>query len=196
MLLETLKYSPLKSPVSLPTTPELHPTNKMSVINKSTTSQLEWLSALPTSFDAMAPEEKYLRKTSIIATIGPKTNSVEALSALRDAGMNIVRMNFSHGSYEYHQSVIDNTRAAAASKPNGRPLAIALDTKGPEIRTGLMKDDVEVKVAAGHEMYVTTDPKYAEACDGQYMYVDYVSVSRFEELPPASPFFPPLPLLL
>lgn len=52
-------------------------------------------------------------------------------------------MNFSHGSYEYHQSVIDNTREADKQLAE-RPLAIALDTKGPEIRTGLMTNDQDV----------------------------------------------------
>lgn len=145
---------------------------------KSPTSQLEWLSNLNTTFADFKPEDKYLRKTSIIATIGPKTNTPEMLEKLRFAGMNIVRMNFSHGSYEYHQSVIDNVRKTVAANPNGRPLAIALDTKGPEIRTGLMKDDKDVKIVAGHEMWVTTDPKYAEACDAEYMYVDYANIVK------------------
>lgn len=52
-------------------------------------------------------------------------------------------MNFSHGSYEYHQSVIDNTREADKQVAE-RPLAIALDTKGPEIRTGVMANDEDV----------------------------------------------------
>ena len=86
-----------------------------------------------------------------------------------------VRMNFSHGSYEYHQSVIDNARAAVAANPKGRPLAIALDTKGPEIRTGLMKDDKDVKISAGHEFYVTTDKQYAEAGTKEQIFMDYVS---------------------
>lgn len=58
-----------------------------------------------------------------------------------------VRMNFSHGSYEYHQSVIDNTREADKQLAE-RPLAIALDTKGPEIRTGVMVNDQDVSLLA------------------------------------------------
>jgi len=58
--------------------------------------------------------------------------------------MNVVRLNFSHGSYEFHKSIIDNTRKTFDVLP-GRPVAIALDTKGPEIRTGLNEGDAEVR---------------------------------------------------
>ncbi|KAK9765301.1 Pyruvate kinase, partial [Basidiobolus ranarum] len=103
-----------------------------------------------------------IRKSSIICTIGPKTNTVPMMNALRKAGMNIVRMNFSHGSYEYHASVISNTRKSMEEMP-GRPVAIALDTKGPEIRTGLMQNDQEVEFKTGHEMTFSTDEQYKEA---------------------------------
>ncbi|KAF9383526.1 Pyruvate kinase [Podila verticillata] len=142
------------------------------MLDDSIKTNLEWTSALDIDYQPTNP-----RKTSIICTIGPKTNSVEMLSKLRDAGMNIVRMNFSHGSYEYHQSVIDNTRKSCIDHP-GRPVGIALDTKGPEIRTGLMKDDVEVPVAAGHHMIITTNDQYAEACTGDVMYVDYKNLTK------------------
>ncbi|KXN83642.1 Pyruvate kinase [Leucoagaricus sp. SymC.cos] len=144
-----------------------------------TRSQLEWNSTLNVS-EAPVPTEstKYFRKTSIIATIGPKVNTVEKLAELRRAGVNIVRMNFSHGSYEYHQSVIDNTRKMVAGDPHGRPVAIALDTKGPEIRTGLTRDAKDYSIKAGHEFIVTTDPKYNEASDDQYMFVDYANLPK------------------
>ena len=77
-------------------------------------------------------------------------------------------MNFSHGSYEYHQSVIDNARAAEASQP-GRPVAIALDTKGPEIRTGNTQGDEDLPIAAGKVINITTDAKYATCCDADNM---------------------------
>lgn len=141
-------------------------------------SQLEWNASL-NSIEASGPTEKtkFHRKTSIIATIGPKTNSVEKLSELRRAGVNIIRMNFSHGSYEYHQSVIDNVRKVVAAE-DGRPVAIALDTKGPEIRTGLTRDSKDYSIKAGHEFVITTDPKYSESCDDQTMYVDYSNLPK------------------
>ncbi|KFH69771.1 pyruvate kinase [Podila verticillata NRRL 6337] len=135
-------------------------------------TDLEWTSSLDIDY-----QPTNIRKTSIICTIGPKTNNVEMINKLRDAGMNIARMNFSHGSYEYHQSVINHVRQSAIEHP-GRPVGIALDTKGPEIRTGLMKDDIEVPITAGHQMIISTNDEYAEACDGEVMYVDYKNLTK------------------
>ncbi|KAH8700854.1 pyruvate kinase [Talaromyces proteolyticus] len=141
-----------------------HLTNRM---------KLEWFSQLHTE---MVPDRNY-RRTSIICTIGPKTNSVEKINMLRRAGLNVVRMNFSHGSYEYHQSVIDNAREAERVQA-GRPVAIALDTKGPEIRTGNTIDDKDFPIAAGTEFNVTTDDKYATASDDKNMYLDYKNITN------------------
>ncbi|KAL1720812.1 pyruvate kinase [Schizophyllum commune] len=141
-------------------------------------TQLEWNALLSTE-NAPSPsaETKFWRKTSIIATIGPKTNSVQKLGELRAAGVNVVRMNFSHGSYEYHQSVIDNTRKMVAENPEGRPVAIALDTKGPEIRTGVMKNG-DIPIKAGHEFIVSTDEKYYDQCDDKVLYMDYKNLPK------------------
>ncbi|KAL8304881.1 hypothetical protein RB600_007987 [Gaeumannomyces tritici] len=131
-----------------------------------TGGRINWLAQLDT---AVQPAKNY-RRTSIICTIGPKTNSVEALNELRKAGLNVVRMNFSHGSYEYHQSVIDNARAAEKAMP-GRQVAIALDTKGPEIRTGNTSGDQDLPISAGTELNFTTDEKY----------VDYKNITKVIE---------------
>lgn len=77
-------------------------------------------------------------------------------------------MNFSHGAYEYHQSVIDNAREAEKTMP-GRPVAIALDTKGPEIRTGNTVNNDDIPIDAGAEINITTDEKYATASDNKNM---------------------------
>ncbi|KAJ9063108.1 Pyruvate kinase [Entomophthora muscae] len=139
-------------------------------------SSLSWISNLDYCL-----EPSHVRKSSIICTIGPKTNNVEAMNKLRDAGMNIARMNFSHGSYEYHGSVIANVRKSQEVHP-GRPVAIALDTKGPEIRTGLMANDTEVPITAGHEMIFTTRDEYKEACTGERYYIDYKNITKVIEV--------------
>ncbi|KAJ1990784.1 Pyruvate kinase [Dimargaris cristalligena] len=138
----------------------------------SINSSLEWITKL--SID-MKPTEH--RKSSIICTIGPKTNNVEVMNQLRQAGMNIVRMNFSHGSHEYHGSVIANIRKAQEVMP-GRPVAIALDTKGPEIRTGLMTDGHDVPFQTGHEMIFSMDEAYAECGTADVIYVDYKNLPK------------------
>jgi pyruvate kinase len=77
-----------------------------------------------------------MRKTKIVCTIGPASESIEKLTQLMEAGMNVARLNFSHGDHEEHGARIKNIREA--SKKIGKNVAILLDTKGPEIRTHTM----------------------------------------------------------
>lgn len=71
-----------------------------------------------------------MKKTKIVATIGPASNSFEKLSELHAAGVNVFRLNFSHGSYEWYEKLIENIRNVSNDIP------LLLDTKGPEIRSG------------------------------------------------------------
>eukprot|EP00013_Stygamoeba_regulata_P008017 CAMPEP_0177683052 /NCGR_PEP_ID=MMETSP0447-20121125/31586_1 /TAXON_ID=0 /ORGANISM="Stygamoeba regulata, Strain BSH-02190019" /LENGTH=513 /DNA_ID=CAMNT_0019192595 /DNA_START=68 /DNA_END=1609 /DNA_ORIENTATION=+ len=109
---------------------------------------------------ATAGIEGRIRGTKIICTIGPKTNSIEMLGKLLDAGMNVVRMNFSHGSHAYHKSVIDNLHAALEVRPH-RTCAVMLDTKGPEIRTCSLKKNAdgttEKLLTIGSRFVLTSD---------------------------------------
>ncbi|KAI8362687.1 pyruvate kinase [Choanephora cucurbitarum] len=146
------------------------------ILNPEMTSNIQWVANMNVDVECTAG-----RKTSIIGTIGPKTNSVEMLTQLRNAGLNVVRMNFSHGTYEYHQSVIDNTRKSVELHP-GRPVAIALDNKGPEIRTGNMKDDAEVPISAGHEMTFTVDESYLNSSDDKVLFIDYKNLPKVIEV--------------
>lgn len=88
-----------------------------------------------------------LTHTKIVCTIGPAVTSPEKIEALIEAGMNVARLNFSHGTHEDHGKVITMLKAEREKK--GVPLAIMLDTKGPEIRLGkLKKDHVVLKEGA------------------------------------------------
>ncbi|KAJ7513362.1 hypothetical protein O6H91_24G002800 [Diphasiastrum complanatum] len=76
-------------------------------------------------------------KTKIVCTLGPKSRDVPILEKLLEAGMNVARFNFSHGTHEYHQETLDNLRIAMENTKI--MCAVLLDTKGPEIRTGMQK---------------------------------------------------------
>ncbi len=84
-----------------------------------------------------------LRRTKIVCTIGPATDSPEMLAALMDAGMNVARLNFSHGTHDEHQQRIKRLREIAAHKK--LPIAILQDLSGPKLRTGAMMAPVFLK---------------------------------------------------
>lgn len=96
-----------------------------------------------------------LKKTKIVCTIGPKSESVELLCSLLNAGMNMMRLNFSHGDFEEHGQRIINFREA--QKKTGIRAALLLDTKGPEIRTMKLEDGKDVSITTGQEFVITTD---------------------------------------
>jgi len=95
-----------------------------------------------------------LRKTKIICTIGPASEDVQTLRKLIAQGMDVARLNFSHGSHQEHAQRIQNIRQA--SKEEGKIVAILLDTKGPEIRTGQLKES-QVELVAGQTFVLTTE---------------------------------------
>jgi pyruvate kinase len=71
------------------------------------------------------------------------------------AGMNIARLNFSHGNHESHGKTVSNLREAMAQ--SGLNCAILLDTKGPEIRSGMLKDHKPIEITAGQTLKIVTD---------------------------------------
>ena len=95
-----------------------------------------------------------MKKTKIVCTIGPKSEKKEVLAKVLAAGMNCMRLNFSHGDFEEHGGRIIRLRALMAE--TGKTCAILLDTKGPEIRTGAMENGEDATLEAGQDFTLTT----------------------------------------
>jgi len=95
-----------------------------------------------------------LRKTKIVCTIGPASESIEKLIELMDAGMNVARLNFSHGDHQEHGERIKRIREAA--ERTNKNIAILLDTKGPEIRTHNMENG-GIELKAGEKIVVSME---------------------------------------
>lgn len=92
-------------------------------------------------------------KTKIVCTLGPATDTEEKITEMIKAGMNVARLNFSHGTHEEHKAKIDAVKAARDAL--GAPVAIMLDTKGPEIRLGSFKGG-SATLETGSEFTLTT----------------------------------------
>ncbi len=96
-----------------------------------------------------------VRRTKIVCTLGPAVDSDAMIRGLLQAGMNVARMNFSHGTHDEHRDRIERVRRISAEIEV--PVALLLDTKGPEIRTGLLEDNATFELTAGDEITITTD---------------------------------------
>ncbi len=102
-----------------------------------------------------------MRRTKIVATLGPATDSEARIRELIEAGLDVVRLNFSHGTHEEHAARIARVRAMAEAV--GKPVAILLDLQGPKIRTGPLKDDRPVLLQDGAPFTITTEPIEGDA---------------------------------
>ncbi|MCL2805898.1 MAG: pyruvate kinase [Treponema sp.] len=108
---------------------------------------------------------KQNRKTKIVCSLGPSSFNDDVVRDMILAGMNVARVNFSHGTHESHGSSIE--RVKRLSKELGVHVAILLDTKGPEIRTGMVKDDGKVIINKNDLVAVTVDGCLTAAAQGQ-----------------------------
>ncbi len=113
-----------------------------------------------------------MRRTKIICTIGPATIDSDIVRRLVSLGMDVARLNFSHGDYEFHERACCNVRMAA-SKLN-RNVAVMMDLQGPKMRTGPLKDNAPVMLEPGAAFCITTEPMQGDA--------DCVSTT-YEQLP-------------
>jgi len=131
--------------------------------------------------DATSPRT---RNTHIVCTIGPASRSVETLVELIQAGMDICRLNFSHGDHTYHAETIRNIREAIdkcrANKTLFKPVALALDTKGPEIRTGLLKGggSAVINLVKGRSIVLSLNDNDKESGDADRIWVDYKNLPK------------------
>ena len=102
-----------------------------------------------------------MKKTKIISTMGPHSDDREVMKQLLLNGMDVARFNFSHGTHDEQRARYKQLREVAEEV--GKPVAALLDTKGPEIRTRLLKGGKKVTLTAGEEIILTTEDIVGDA---------------------------------
>ncbi|TMW58962.1 hypothetical protein Poli38472_007107 [Pythium oligandrum] len=127
------------------------------------------------------PRSEKFSMTKIVGTIGPVSESLEMVQKLTDEGLRIMRINFSHAEYDEALARINNLRSCRGVhwKPekNFNLRAVLLDTKGPEIRTGKMRDSKKVKLEAGKEIVLTTDKAFETDGTAEKIYITYTKLT-------------------
>ena len=116
------------------------------------------LSPSPASGVSTVPSSSINRRSKIVCTLGPATSSPEAIRALVEAGMDVARLNFSHGTHHQHAEACRQVRRA--SDAVGRSVAILVDLQGPKIRLGTFEGG-EAHIVSGDEFTISTAP-----CEG------------------------------
>jgi len=109
------------------------------------------------------------RRAKIVCTLGPASHTHEGIRALVDAGMDVARLNFSHGTRDDHRALYDAVRAA--SDAAGRAVAVLVDLQGPKIRLGTFAAG-PVRLEAGAEFVITTEPCEGTAARASTTYPD------------------------
>lgn len=109
-----------------------------------------------------------MKRTKIICTMGPNTNDIGLMKALAENGMDVARFNFSHGDYEEQKTRLDSLKRVREELD--LPIAALLDTKGPEIRTGLLQDGKKVMLKEGDTYTLTTDEIVGDVTRGYITY--------------------------
>ena len=115
------------------------------------------------------------KHTKIVCTMGPACDNDDTLREMIKAGMNVARFNFSHGSYEEHHGRIERVKRIAEELDT--PVGILLDTKGPEIRTGLLEGHQKISVKAGDKIIVTAEETSEERLgNASHISLDYLNL--------------------
>jgi len=142
----------------------------------SNTSDLPTLAGGFITMDSIQSQtDEELRHTKIVCTLGPACWEVEQLEKLIDGGMNIARFNFSHGDHEGHLGCLNRLREAAKNKHQN--VAVMLDTKGPEIRSGFFADGAKsISLIKGETLILTTD--YTFKGSAQRLGCSYPSLAK------------------
>ncbi|KAI5184616.1 pyruvate kinase [Nematocida homosporus] len=125
--------------------------------------------------------------TKIICTLGPKSDSEETIKELVTQGMDIARVNFSHGDLDYHQrifAILNRIR----NDPQYATLAVAVDTKGPEIRTGMFVSG-KATIQQGSCVRLSTETKYQDCGTAEVFYIDHQGIFKDLAAMPAKSIF-------